>query len=107
MPIVRTSAVLEVKLVGKALLGVILRPDIFLLVRTVGASALPRIVNPAHQVIVVRFFSHAREVRGEDSALHLVAFANRVAGQTSPRFKQFFAVRRVAGFVLGKWIGKP
>ena len=77
--VVRTLTVFEVKNVWQALLGVILRANVFLLVRAVRTRALARIVNPAYQVIVVGLLTDAREVRCERAALHLIAFANRMA----------------------------
>ena len=102
--IIRTLAVREIPLEGKAFLGVILRPDIFLLVRAIGTRALAGIVNPAHKVVVVRLLSDARQVRGEGSALQFIALAHRVAGEASARFEQLFAVCGVARLVLGQSI---
>src|SRR5580658_47375 len=83
MAVVRTAAVVEVELVGKALLGVIFGANVFLFVRTVGASALACVVNPAHQIIVISFLADAGQIRGEGAALRLIAFSNGVAGQAS------------------------
>ena len=85
--VVGALAVVEVELVGKALLRVILGTDIFLFVRAVGASSLAGVVNPADEVIVIRFFADAGQVRGERAALHLIALADGVAGHASAGFK--------------------
>src|SRR5258708_7472165 len=74
--IIRALAVLEIELIGKTLLRVILRPNIFLLIWTIRTSSLPCVVDPADEVVVVRLLAYAREIRSECSALHLLAFAN-------------------------------
>ena len=105
--VIGTPAVLQVPLVGETLLGVILGPDVLLLEGTVGSRALPGVVNPAHQVVVVGFLAFAAQVRGKRSTHHLLAFADGVARQAPARFKQFLAVFRIAGFLLGQRVGEP
>ena len=83
MPIIRTPAMLQIELVGKSLLGVVLGPNVLLFIRTIGSRTLPRIVNPAHQVVVVRLLADARQVRRESSAHGLAALANGVASKAS------------------------
>ena len=74
-------------MIGKALLGVILGANVFLFVGAVGAGALAGVVNPADEVIVIGFLADAGQIRGERAALHLIAFADRVAGQASAGLK--------------------
>src|SRR5215469_15474046 len=57
--IVGALAVVEIELVGKSLFGVILRTDIFLLVRTVGTGAFAGVVNPANEVVVICLLTDA------------------------------------------------
>jgi hypothetical protein len=71
-----------------------------------GPRPLPGVVNPAHQIIVICFLAHARQIGGERPTLHLVAFADGVAGQTSSLFKQFFSVRGVSWLLLGQSVGE-
>ena len=61
-------------------------------------------MDPTHQVVVVVFLPHASEIRGEGSALQLVAFADGVTCEAAARFEQLFSVSGVAGFVLGQGI---
>ena len=81
MAVVRALAVLQIKLVGKTFLGVILRTDVFFLIRTIRPGALARVMNPADKIIVVRLFSHPRQIRRERSALLLIAFTHGMARQ--------------------------
>ena len=104
--VIRAPAVFEIELVGKPLLRVILRADIFLFVRTIGTRALARVMNPADQVIVIRFFADAAQIRGKRSTMHLIAFANGVASEASARLKQFFSVFGVPRLMFGKRIGE-
>ena len=98
--------VVQIENVRQTLLRVVFRTDVLLLVRTVGTGALARVVHPAHQIVVVVFLADAREIGGEGSALHLVAFADGVAREAAARFEQFLAMRRVAWLVLGQRIGQ-
>src|ERR1700722_19482287 len=100
MAVVRAAAVVEIKLVGKSLLRIILGTDVFFLVRAIGSRSLACVVNPAHQVVVVRLFAHAGQVCSEGSTLNLIAFSNGVAGETSSRLEQFFSVSGVPRLVL-------
>src|SRR5579872_837969 len=101
MPIIRAFAVLQIPLIGKSLLRVIFGTNVFLLVRAVGTSALASIVNPAHEIIVVRFLANPRQIRCKDAAHHLIAFADRMARQASAGLEQFLAMSRIAGLVFG------
>ena len=104
--VVGTLAVLQIKLVGQAFLGVVLGTDIFLFVRTIRPRALPRVVNPADQVFVIRLLTLASQIRGKRSALKLVTFTDGVASQAAASFEQLFAVLGVAGFLLGQSVGE-
>ena len=104
--VVGALAVIEIELIGKSLLGVILGTNIFFLVRAIRPRALARVVNPADEVVVVRLFADAREVRGEMPPCSLVAFADGMAGEAAARLKQFFAVRCIAGLLFGQRIGE-
>src|SRR5215472_15716518 len=98
--VIRALAVVEIANVGKALLLVILRADVFFLDRAVRTRALAGVVDPAHEVIVIGLFADAREVRRESAALHLVAFADGVAREATARFKQLFTVSCVSGLAM-------
>ena len=74
--IVRAGAVLEIELIRQAVLGVIFRPNVLLLIRTIRARALARVMDPADEVIEIVFLTHAGQVRSKGSALHLVALTN-------------------------------
>ena len=78
---------LQIKHVGQAFFGVVLGSNIFLFQRTIWSRALARVVHPSHQVIEIRFLSHASKIRRERATLHLVAFANGMAGHTASGLK--------------------
>src|SRR5260370_26493172 len=103
--VVGALAVIQIELERQSLLLVVFAANVFFLVRPLRALALARVVDPANQVIVVGFFSHAREIGGKRSALQLVAFADGVTSQAAARLEQFLAMGSVAGFVLGQGIG--
>ena len=63
--VIRALAVSQIEDVGKIFLRVVFGTDVFLLVRAIGPGAFSRVVNPAHQIVVVRLFSHARKIRRE------------------------------------------
>ena len=94
VPVVRAARMIEVKHKWQVVLGVIFRAQILLLERAVGTRARSRIQDPADQIIVVVLLADARKVRGEISADHIRAFADRVAGLAAARFKQRLSVRR-------------
>src|SRR5215470_6910605 len=104
--IVRAPAVLETPLIREAFLRIILGADILLLVRAIRTRTLAGVMNPADEIIVVRFFSDASQVCGESATMHLIAFTDRVAGEAPASFKEFFAVGGVARFVLGKRVSE-
>src|SRR5689334_2050776 len=106
MAIIRTLTVLQIELVGKSLLGVVLGTNVLLLIRTIRPGTLPRVVNPADEIVVVRLFAHSRQISGEYSAHHLVAFADGVTSEASTGFEQFFSMRCVPGLVLGQVVGE-
>ena len=76
--------------------GIIIRREIALLFRAIRRPAFARVINPAHDVIVVIFFANLRQVRGERAAQLGVSFADRVTRQTTARFEEVLAVRLVA-----------
>ena len=71
MAIVRALTVLQIELIGKPLLRVILRANIFLLIWTIRACALARVMDPADKIIVIRLFANTSEIRSERATLHL------------------------------------
>src|SRR5580698_2406454 len=97
---------LKIENVWQSFLGVIFRTDIFLFIHTVGSSPFPCVVHPADQIVVVILLADAREIRCETSALHLIAFADGVAGETAACFEQFFSVRSAAWLVFRQRIGQ-
>ena len=86
----------RVEEIWQAVFRIIFGRQISMLFRAVRRPAFTRVVNPADDVIVVGFLADTGKVRGERAADLLVLFANRMARQTAPRFKQFFAVVLVA-----------
>src|SRR5205807_2314801 len=73
--------------------------------RAVGQRALARIVNPAHQVIVIVLLAHAAEVGGERAAFLLTAFTDRVTGHAAARLEGLFALLGVARRIYGQLAG--
>ena len=63
-------------------------------------------MDPAYEIVEIIFFSEASEICGEVRSFHLVAFADGMAAETSPRFEKLPAMRGVAGLVLGQLIGE-
>src|SRR5882724_2037942 len=63
-----------------------------MLFRTIRRPAFTRVVDPAHDVIVVGLLTDLRKVRGERAAKPLVFFADRMASHTATRFEQILAV---------------
>ena len=106
MAVVRALAVIEIEDERHPFLFVVLGADVFFLVRTIGARAFASIVDPANQIIIIRFFADACEICRKRAALDLIAFADGMAGEAAARFEQFLAMSGVAGFVLGRGIGK-
>ncbi len=88
------------------MLGVVLGADVLLLQRTIRTRALAGVMHPAHQVVVVGFLADAGQVRGEGSALHLVALADRVASHAAACPDQLLAALGVAGLLLRWRVGE-
>src|SRR2546423_1940629 len=78
--------------IRQSVLRIILRRQIAMLFWTVRGPAFARVVDPAHDVIVIGLLTDLRKVRGECAAKSLVFFADRMASHTATRFEQFFAV---------------
>ena len=83
MSVVGAFAVIEIVDERQSLLLVVFGTDVFFLVGTEGARALAGVVDPANQIIVIGFFSHAREIGGKRSSLQLAAFAERMTSQAA------------------------
>src|SRR6185369_7101324 len=91
--VVRAARVqLGVELIRQVLLRVIVRRQIAFFLRTVRRDAFARIVNPAHDVIEVRFFTDTLEVCGKFTADLGVAFADRVTRKTATTLEKRLAV---------------
>src|SRR5438445_6028341 len=58
----------------------------------VRGPTLARVVDPTHDVIIVRLFADSGQVRRESPAHLRVLFANRMTGKTATRFKQILAM---------------
>src|ERR1035437_7697265 len=97
--VVGALAVLQVEDVGKALALVVFGGEVLLLESAIGRRALPWIVHPAHQVIVVGLLAFAAQVGAEGAALFGRAFAHGVAGHATAGLEGFLAARRVAGLL--------
>src|ERR1022692_4750741 len=104
--VVGTLRVFQVENERQSVFGVILRTQVFGFARTVGASALPWVVDPAHHVVITVLFTHPGEVGGEISAHPVAGLAHRMAGQKAARLKQLLAARGIAGLLLRRrWTG--
>src|SRR5687767_4233069 len=84
----------------QALLRVIVVSQVALLFRTIRSDAITRVVNPAHDVIEVCFFTDTLKIGGKVTAHLVVAFTERVACKTAARFEKLFAVSGVAFLLL-------
>ena len=104
MAVVGALGVLQVEDVRQALGLVILGRQVLLLERAIGRRPLPRIVHPAHQVIVIGLLALAAQVGGERSALLARAFAHRVAGHAAARLECLLPAAGVA-LLLRRQIG--
>src|SRR2546427_2166059 len=105
MAVVRTLAVLQVENKGQALLFVIFGADVLFFVRTIGAGAFARVVDPTHEVVVIVLFTDAREIGSKSSTPHPVAFADGKTSEAAARFEKFFALSGVAPLVRWRFIG--
>src|SRR5438552_18421711 len=72
-----------------------------MLFRTVRRPTLAGVVNPAHDIIVVRFFAHSGQVRRERATHLRIFFANRMTCETAARFKQTLAAILVTLLLRG------
>src|SRR5450759_4022901 len=104
--VVGTLAVLQVEHVGQALAPIVFGGEVLLFESAIGCGALPRIVYPAHQVIVVGLLAFAAQVGGESAALFGRIFSHGVAGHATAGLEGFLASRRVAGLLL-RQLGLP
>ena len=77
------------------LLIIVIR-NIFLLIRAIRPGALPRVMNPAYQKIVIIFFTHAAQVGGKPTTYLICAFAHRVAAHAAARLKAFLPFHGIA-----------
>src|SRR3989338_2121198 len=91
--VVRAGGVVGVEDEREPAPGVVVGSEVAFLLGAVGAGALARIVNPAHQEVVVRLLAHAAQVGGEGAADGVLAFAERVAGQAAAGLKKLLAAR--------------
>src|SRR5260370_39697921 len=64
--------------------------------RTVRRPTFARVVNPTHDVIIVRLFPDSGQVRRERATHLRVFFADRMTSETAARFKQLFPMVLVA-----------
>src|SRR5689334_3647739 len=80
----------------QTLLRVVFGREIALLFRAIRRYALSRIVNPADDVIEVRFLPNLLQVCGKLAADLLIAFADRVTRETAAAFEELFTVSSVA-----------
>src|SRR5205807_7003017 len=102
MAIVGASGMREIEDEGHAVLGVIFGAEVALLEGAIGTCALAWIVDPAHQIIVIVFFAHATEIRGERAAHDVGAFTNGMAAEAAAGLEEFLAVHGVTGSLLGQ-----
>src|SRR5260370_8839801 len=83
---------LSVEQEWQAVLCVIFGRQVAMLFIGVRRPALSRVVNPTHDVIIVRFLANLGQVRGKGAADLAAFFADRVTGQTTARLEQILAV---------------
>src|SRR5436853_3277854 len=69
--------------------------------RTVRRPTLAGVVNPTHDIIVVRFFAHSGQVRRERATHLRIFFADRMTCETAARFKQILAAILVTLLLRG------
>src|SRR5579864_9809995 len=100
MAVVRAFRVLDVKNVGQIVFGVVGWADVFMFVRTIRLRADAGIVNPADDVIVIRFLADATEVRGNVAADFLSSLSDGMAREATERIEHGFAVRGIATGLL-------
>ena len=84
-------------------LRVIFRRQIAFVLGTIRRDTFAWIVNPAHDVVEVCFFTYALQVRGKMSADLVVAFADRVTSESATTFEQRLAVLSVTFLLLWKF----
>ena len=96
MTVIRAARVVEIENEWQAALGVVLRPQVALLVWAVGTRALAGVVHPAHKILVLVFLADAGKVRGKFRADRVRSFAHRVAPQAPARLEKLLAVSGIA-----------
>ena len=87
MPVVRALRVLKIEDEGQPVPGIVLRPEIALFKRTVGARALTRVVNPSHQIVVIIFFTDTGKVGRKGSAIEGISLTYGVAAHAAARLE--------------------
>ena len=87
---------IQIENVGQAFPGIILGPQIFLLMRAERACSFPRVMNPANQVIIIVFLSHPSQIGGKSSSQGIGTFANRMTAEAAAGFQQFFTSGRIS-----------
>src|SRR5688572_20359380 len=80
---------LSIEREGFAMLREVVRSQVALLCRTIRRPAFARVVNPAHDIVIVRLFADTRKIRGEHAPHRVVTLADRMATETAARFEQF------------------
>ena len=94
--VIRAARVVEIENEWQAALGVVLRPQVALLVWAVGTRALAGVVHPAHKILVLVFLADAGKVRGKFRADRVRSFAHRVAPEAPARLEKLLAVSGIA-----------
>src|SRR5439155_20827567 len=94
--VIRTLRVVEVEDEGEVMFRVVLRAEIAILHRTIRARAPARVVDPAHQIVVVELFPDASQVSREPPANRVRSLAHPVTRHAAARLKACFALRGIA-----------
>ena len=74
---------------------VVFGSDVPLEGRTIGERPFPRVVDPAHQVVIVHLVAHAAQIGRKGPSDRLITFANRVTGHAPSGFEQDLAPFRI------------
>src|SRR5687768_15493708 len=81
---------LSIEREGFAMLRKVVRGQVALLFRAIRRPTFARVVNPAHDIVIVRLFADTGKIRGKNAPHRAVTLADRMATETATRFEQFF-----------------
>src|SRR5882724_1271900 len=88
----------DIRLAG---LGVVFRSQVALLFWTVGSKTLARVMDPADNVVKIRFLANLGKIRCKGATHLTIAFADGVTAKTATRFEQLFAAPGISPLLSG------